>query len=293
MKKFVTLEKAVGETPLAALEKYRSEHPELANTKSARNFWMQMSLLQALRRKSHMWLYGDKPNVPKEREVHQKYPPMAYAGRLDPMASGKLLVLIGDECKRQKSYHALDKEYEFSVLLGVSSDTGDVLGRLSATTQAPQCNLATLEGSIEELQGEITLPYPHFSAKTVAGKPLHVWTLENRLDEITIPTYCATIHRLTLTRSEEKTGAEVADEALLKIATIPPVTEQSKALGQDFRRKDVRTDWREFKDRHRRPTPFSTSPALVHQGSTCARSLNELQKYLAQKVSPSPFTARK
>ena len=56
MKKFVTLEKAVGETPLSALERHRGEHPELLGI------------------------------------------PMAYAGRLDPMASGKLLVLIGDEC---------------------------------------------------------------------------------------------------------------------------------------------------------------------------------------------------
>lgn len=54
--------------------------------------------------------------------------PMAYAGRLDPMAEGKLLVLQGDECKVQEKYHSLDKEYEFEVLFGVSSDTADVLG---------------------------------------------------------------------------------------------------------------------------------------------------------------------
>ncbi|MCA9363758.1 hypothetical protein KC727_00880, partial [Candidatus Kaiserbacteria bacterium] len=54
--------------------------------------------------------------------------PLAYAGRLDPMASGKLLVLIGDECKKQEQYHTLDKEYTFEVLFGVRSDTADVLG---------------------------------------------------------------------------------------------------------------------------------------------------------------------
>jgi tRNA U55 pseudouridine synthase TruB len=40
-----------------------------------------------------------------------------------PMASGKLLVLLGEECKHQENYHSLDKEYEFSVLLGIGSDT--------------------------------------------------------------------------------------------------------------------------------------------------------------------------
>ena len=33
--------------------------------------------------------------------------PMTYAGRLDPMASGKLVVLIGDECKRQAIFFSL------------------------------------------------------------------------------------------------------------------------------------------------------------------------------------------
>ena len=47
------------------------------------------------------------------------------------MASGKLLILIGDECKNQKKYFGLDKEYEFEVLFGVESDTGDVLGLIS------------------------------------------------------------------------------------------------------------------------------------------------------------------
>ncbi len=45
--------------------------------------------------------------------------PMAYAGRLDPMASGQLLILIGEECKVQEKYHHLDKEYQVGILLPV------------------------------------------------------------------------------------------------------------------------------------------------------------------------------
>ena len=54
--------------------------------------------------------------------------PLAYAGRLDPMAEGKLLVLIGDECKKQSSHTKLDKEYEVEIVLDLKTDTGDVLG---------------------------------------------------------------------------------------------------------------------------------------------------------------------
>ncbi len=54
--------------------------------------------------------------------------PLSYAGRLDPMAEGKMLVLIGDECKKQSAYIKLDKEYEIEIVLDLKTDTGDVLG---------------------------------------------------------------------------------------------------------------------------------------------------------------------
>ena len=103
------------------------------------------------------------------------------------MASGKLLVLIGDECKRQSEYHGLDKEYEFSVLFGISSDTADVLGRLRTLSLVPTVSSEQLAEVAEDLVGDIELPYPHFSSKTVEGKPLHTWTMEGRLEETKFP----------------------------------------------------------------------------------------------------------
>lgn len=149
---------------------------------------------------------------------------MSYAGRLDPMASGKLLILLGDECKNQTSYHGLDKEYQFEVLLGVTSDTADVLGRLTEC-MGPESNfkLSDIQTIGKELTGDIELPYPHFSSKTVQGKPLHTWTLEGRIDEIEIPTKKSTIHTLQCTELYTKTRSDVYDYASTKIETIPPV----------------------------------------------------------------------
>ena len=53
---------------------------------------------------------------------------MTYAGRLDPLASGVLLVLVGEECKKKEKYLGLDKEYELTILFGFSTDSHDVLG---------------------------------------------------------------------------------------------------------------------------------------------------------------------
>ncbi|MDQ3244755.1 MAG: tRNA pseudouridine(55) synthase TruB, partial [bacterium] len=55
---------------------------------------------------------------------------MTYAGRLDPMASGLLIILAGEECKNKEKYLRLDKEYNFEVLFGFATDTYDILGKV-------------------------------------------------------------------------------------------------------------------------------------------------------------------
>jgi len=170
---------------------------------------------------------------------------LAYAGRLDPMASGKLLILIGNECKIQEKYHGLDKEYKFSILFGIGSDTGDVLG-LIKETGALKIDKSKIKKITHNLIGDIELPYPKFSAKTVLGKPLHVWAVEGRLNEITIPTKHSRIYSLKVKQIVQKTRTEIYSEVSQKIETIPEVTDASKALGNDFRRVNIRADWKRF-----------------------------------------------
>lgn len=201
--------------------------------------------------------------------------PMAYAGRLDPMASGKLLVLIGEECKHQENYHHLDKTYLFSILFGASSDSGDVLGLL---TEAGDKVTTTelIERIIPTMVGDIELPYPIFSSRTVKGKPLHTWTLEGRLDEIIVPTKKSAIYELSLTNLEQKTRAEVVMEASNKIESIPPVTDPRKAIGNDFRRPDIRESWQKFSKTGSEDELFSIATfSCTASSGTYMRSLAE------------------
>lgn len=172
--------------------------------------------------------------------------PLSYAGRLDPMASGKLLVLIGEECKKQEEYHHLDKEYQVEILFGVGSDSGDVLGHVTEAPYGILTETAAVD-ALAKLVGNIELPYPVFSAKTVQGKPLHTWTIENRLHEITIPTRHSTIYKMSLLNFTSKERQEVYEIAAHKIELIPPVTDPRKAIGNDFRRPEVRATWNTFK----------------------------------------------
>ncbi len=180
----------------------------------------------------------------RTREGISAETPLAYAGRLDPMASGQLLILVGAECKAQECYHTLDKEYTFEVLLGVGSDTHDVLGIVSEGAHI-QPDKERVEHALRELIGRITLPYPHFSSKTVEGKPLHTWTLEGRLGEIEVPKKTSTIYSLSLLDMRTIDMARMKSEVLAKIDSIPPVTDPKKALGEDFRRVDVKASWEE------------------------------------------------
>ncbi len=194
-------------------------------------------------------LVGETPleATEKLRKIHgiPSHIPMAYAGRLDPMASGTLLILVGEECKKQKKYHDLDKEYNVELLFGVSSDSGDVLGLITGNIQAI-IEFKEVQKLFKKLEGAITLPYPHFSSKTINGKPLHQWTLEKKLDEIKIPKKKSTLYKLTPHELRIIKKQEILNTVRKKIETIPKVTDPRKALGADFRRSNVRKSWKQF-----------------------------------------------
>jgi tRNA U55 pseudouridine synthase TruB len=100
-------------------------------------------------------LYKEAGETPLEcmerfRLAHKEYGgvPMTYAGRLDPLASGVLLVLASEARFKREEFLALPKEYEFECLWGISTDTYDPLGLItSISPTAPQ------ENEIQKLAG--------------------------------------------------------------------------------------------------------------------------------------------
>lgn len=209
--------------------------------------------------------------------------PLAYAGRLDPMASGQLLILIGDECKVQETYHGLDKAYFFTVLFGVRSDSGDVLGLVEESGQRDISQAVSAKAATAWL-GHITLPYPIFSARTVKGKPLHTWAVEGRLGEITIPTKSSTVYTLEAISSRCVSRRELVSEALSKVESIKPVTDPRKALGNDFRRSEVRQCWEKI-----RTTGLETD-IFTLTTFRCVASSGTYMRTLAEEIAKSAGT---
>ena len=110
------------------------------------------------------YLYKEKGETPLECiERHQLHRPYTYAGRLDPMAEGVLLVLEGEECKDRERYLSKDKTYEYECIVGIKTDTSDALGCITDTlvvsTPPPHTAVTQIKGD-----GNTSISYLFFKA---------------------------------------------------------------------------------------------------------------------------------
>ena len=92
---------------------------------------------------------------------------MTYAGRLDPMASGVLLVLIDDEVKNKEKYLKMDKEYEFEILFGFATDTYDILGKVTSSKVLTNFRIKDLKKNLKYFRGKFRQKYPLYSSKNI------------------------------------------------------------------------------------------------------------------------------
>lgn len=167
-----------------------------------------------------------------------------YAGRLDPMADGLLLVLFGEACRHKDRYSGLDKEYKIEVLLGASTDTGDLLGLPILTSAVPTLpSHEELRTALESVLGTHTVPYPAYSSKTVDGTPLFLHTLKGTLPAASIPTHEETVYRIRLCGIRSETAPSLLRDARTRFAELERTDEPSKELGRNFRVEEVERAW--------------------------------------------------
>lgn len=157
--------------------------------------------------------------------------PLTYAGRLDPMAEGKLLVLIGEECKEKDRYTALDKEYEFEMLFGFESDTGDILGL--AERVGEHTTEDAVRAAIQSLSGTYSFPYPKYSSKNIGADTPAEGDREMRVLQATCIDSRVVRNRELLLLIEHKIGLLRTDAS-------------DGALKNDFRRSEILSRWKEL-----------------------------------------------
>ena len=136
---------------------------------------------------------------------------VGHAGTLDPFATGLLIVGVGRENTKQlDQFKALDKTYEAIAVLGVTSTTGDVTGKitpllskegpgevskkelgimneesedLSDTPPSPPLERGGILDVLKKFTGEQEQIPPMYSAKKVGGKKLYELAREGQTIE--------------------------------------------------------------------------------------------------------------
>jgi len=92
-----------------------------------------------------------------------------HTGTLDPMASGVVVVLTAEDRFEKSELADWKKIYEFEILWGVATDSHDLLGLTTQTSQA-QINLKKIKEVLPKFIGNINQQLPQFSAKRIDGQ---------------------------------------------------------------------------------------------------------------------------
>jgi tRNA pseudouridine55 synthase len=149
--------------------------------------------------------------------------PMTYAGRLDPMAEGLLIILQHEECKEKEKYTKMDKEYELEVLFGVSTDSYDVLGKIENIEKKNFDNF-----DISKYKGKFIQEYPRYSSKIIAMKEIP--------EKDDMPTKEVEIYDIEQIGSNAMSGEKISKK----------VIENIKKVNGDFRQNEIIPLWEKF-----------------------------------------------
>lgn len=100
---------------------------------------------------------------------------MGHAGTLDPLATGLMIVGVGEGTKELSKYLKLPKVYEAEIFFGVRTDTGDREGKIIEKIRVSTSDISEKDigNAVQGLKGKILLPVPKYSAVKMGGEPLY------------------------------------------------------------------------------------------------------------------------
>lgn len=107
------------------------------------------------------------------RRVGIKRIKIGHAGTLDPLATGLLLICVGDYTKRIDSLQGMPKEYTGTLTFGATTPSFDLEKAVNATFPTAHLNDTLLQTTKSAFIGDIEQIPPVFSAVKVDGKRLY------------------------------------------------------------------------------------------------------------------------
>lgn len=121
---------------------------------------------------------------------------IGHTGTLDPMASGVLVLCLGQATRLVEYYQGHDKQYYAEITLGAATDTYDRMGVVSAESAVPSLTVAEIEAALGAFRGEIMQLPPVYSALKQGGESLHHKV--RRGEVVTVEPRPVTMHQIDL-----------------------------------------------------------------------------------------------
>lgn len=109
---------------------------------------------------------------------------IGHTGTLDPFASGLLLLCIGRATRIAEYLSGMDKRYSAVVRLGVTTDTDDDTGQVTAERDAAGISAADVERALAALRGDVMQRPSTYSAKKVGGRRAYSLARQGRAVEL-------------------------------------------------------------------------------------------------------------
>ncbi len=145
----------------------------------------------------------DKPEGPTSHDVVAQTRKalgerrIGHTGTLDPFATGLLLLCVGKATRLSQYLTGMDKTYEATARLGVTTDSGDRDGGVVATHEGwREITAVRLDEGLMRLRGEIQQVPPRFSAKKIDGEAAH--RRARRGEHVELAPVAVTLHELTV-----------------------------------------------------------------------------------------------
>ncbi len=105
---------------------------------------------------------------------------IGHAGTLDPAATGVLPVLLGQGTRLSEYLMDHTKTYRCNLLLGVTTDTQDMTGQVTASSDPSFLDEKTVRDAVLSFIGEYDQIPPMYSAKQVNGRRLYELAREGK-----------------------------------------------------------------------------------------------------------------
>jgi tRNA pseudouridine55 synthase len=121
---------------------------------------------------------------------------IGHTGTLDPLASGLLILCLGQATRLVEYYQGQAKSYRALVALGAATDTYDAAGQVTEEAEVPLLRADQVEAALSHFRGDIMQKPPIYSALKQEGEALYAKA--RRGEEVTVVARPVTIYDLTL-----------------------------------------------------------------------------------------------